>query len=46
MAILQVDNLSKSFGILKLFEGLNFSIEKGQKVGLIAPNGAGKTRAK
>ena len=43
MAILQVDNLSKSFGVLKLFEGLNFSIEKGQKVGLIAPNGAGKT---
>ena len=43
MAILQVDNLSKSFGILRLFEGLDFSIEKGQKVGLIAPNGAGKT---
>ncbi len=43
MAILQVDNLSKSFGVLELFRGLTFSLEEGQKVGLIAPNGAGKS---
>ena len=43
MAVLQVENLSKSFGILQLFEDLTFFIEEGQKVGLIAPNGAGKS---
>lgn len=43
MAILQVENLSKSFGILELFHDLSFVINKGQKVGLIAPNGSGKT---
>lgn len=43
MSLLQVDNLSKSFGVLELFSRLTFVIEKGQKIGLIAPNGAGKT---
>lgn len=43
MSLLQVDNLSKSFGVLELFSHLTFVIEKGQKIGLIAPNGAGKT---
>lgn len=43
MSLLQVEQLTKSFGVLELFEGLTFSIEKGQKIGLIAPNGAGKT---
>lgn len=43
MSLLQVDSLSKSFGVLELFRDLTFFIEKGQKIGLIAPNGAGKT---
>ncbi len=43
MSLLQVENLSKSFGVLELFSHLSFVIEKGQKIGLIAPNGAGKT---
>lgn len=43
MSIFQVDNLSKSFGVLELFSDLSFAIEKGQKVGLIAPNGTGKS---
>lgn len=43
MAILRVEDLSKSFGILELFSGLSFSINRGQKVGLIAPNGTGKS---
>lgn len=43
MAVLQVENLSKSFGALELFSGLTFFVEEGQKVGLIAPNGAGKS---
>ncbi|MDO5036413.1 MAG: ABC-F family ATP-binding cassette domain-containing protein [Porphyromonas sp.] len=43
MSLLQVDSISKSFGTLELFQDLTFTIEKGQKIGLIAPNGAGKT---
>lgn len=43
MSILQVEHLTKSFGPLELFGDLSFVINKGQKVGLIAPNGSGKT---
>lgn len=41
--MLQVDQLTKSFGDRVLFSDLSFSIERGQKVGLIAPNGTGKS---
>lgn len=41
--ILNISNLSKSFGDHLLFEGLNLSVEKGDIVGLIGANGAGKT---
>lgn len=41
--MLQVENLSKSFGELRLLEHVSFGIEDGEKVGLIAPNGSGKT---
>lgn len=41
--MLQVDKLTKSFGDRVLFEGLTFAIDRGQKIGLIAPNGSGKT---
>jgi ABC-type branched-subunit amino acid transport system ATPase component len=40
---LDVQNLTKSFGSLLLFENINFSIAEGQKVGLIAKNGTGKS---
>ena len=40
---LDVQNLTKSFGSLLLFEKINFSIAEGQKVGLIAKNGTGKS---
>lgn len=40
---LQVEDLTKSFGDLVLFENLSFGIDEGQKIGLIAPNGTGKT---
>ena len=40
---LQVDNLTKSFGDLALFENISFGIAEGQRIGLIAKNGTGKT---
>ena len=40
---LQVEGLSKSFGDLVLFDNLSFGIAEGQRVGLIAKNGTGKT---
>ncbi len=41
--ILDVQGLSKRFGARVLFSGLSFSIAEGQKVGLIARNGTGKS---
>lgn len=40
---LQVENLTKSFGDLVLFDNLSFGIGEGDRVGIIAKNGAGKT---
>ncbi len=40
---LDVQHLSKSFGSLVLFEDIVFSVAEGQKVGLIAKNGTGKS---
>ena len=40
---LQVENLTKSFGTLLLFENISFGLDEGDKVGLIAPNGSGKS---
>ena len=43
MALLEVKNLSISFGGLKAVDNFHINIEKGQPYGLIGPNGAGKT---
>jgi len=40
---LDVQNLTKSFGALVLFQDISFSIAEGQRVGLIAKNGTGKS---
>ncbi len=40
---LQVENLTKSFGDLVLFDKISFGIAQGQRIGLIAKNGSGKT---
>ncbi|WP_033147887.1 ribosomal protection-like ABC-F family protein [Prevotella sp. P6B1] len=40
---LDVQHLTKSFGSLVLFRDLSFSVAEGQKVGLIAKNGTGKS---
>lgn len=41
--VLMVEHLSKSFPSLPLFEDLNFSIKRGEKVAIIGNNGTGKT---
>ena len=43
MALLKVENLSKSFSGLKAFSNVDLEIKEGELVGLIGPNGAGKT---
>ncbi len=41
--VLKVSDLSKSFGKHKLFNNINFDIYRGDKIGVIGPNGIGKT---
>jgi ABC-type branched-subunit amino acid transport system ATPase component len=41
--VLEVRNLSKSFGGLKVVDQLCFSVARGERLALIGPNGAGKT---
>jgi ATP-binding cassette subfamily F protein 3 len=43
MSILTTQNLSLSFGDFDLFHGISVSIENRSKIGLIGPNGVGKT---
>ena len=40
---LQIENLTKSFGDLVLFEDLNMGVLQGDRIGLIAKNGTGKS---
>jgi ABC-type branched-subunit amino acid transport system ATPase component len=41
--MLRIDNLGKSFGGLRALDMLRLSVEPGQVLGLIGPNGSGKT---
>jgi neutral amino acid transport system ATP-binding protein len=43
MAILDISNVSKSFGGVKANVDISLSVEQGSIVGLIGPNGSGKT---
>ncbi|MFM2386747.1 MAG: hypothetical protein RL660_1504 [Bacteroidota bacterium] len=43
MHFLSAEDISKSYGVTKLFKKLRFNISKGDKVGLIARNGTGKS---
>ena len=43
--ILQLDDVRKSFGGLKAVDGLSFALARGDILGLIGPNGSGKTTA-
>lgn len=43
MAVVAVNNLSMDFGEQKLFDGMTFEIQEGDRIGLIGVNGCGKT---
>lgn len=43
MSILNFQNIAMGFADLELFHGVTFSVEKGDKIGLIGANGSGKT---
>ena len=43
MDILALDGVSKSFGALKVADGITFAVPEGQALGIIGPNGAGKS---
>lgn len=43
MALLQIKNLSKSFGELQVLRDINLEVEKGQVVVIIGPSGSGKS---
>jgi branched-chain amino acid transport system ATP-binding protein len=43
MTVLEVHDLSKSFGGLSVLSNVSFAVETGERVALIGPNGAGKT---
>lgn len=40
---LEVKNLKKSFGERRIFQQVNFTIQNGEKIALLGPNGCGKT---
>ena len=43
MTILNLNNISKNFGAIEALKDINFSLDKGQVVGLMGDNGAGKS---
>ena len=43
MSLLEVEDLHAAYGQVEVLEGIDFAVEKGQKVAILGPNGAGKT---
>src|SRR5262245_41321895 len=43
MSILTINNIAQSFGAFDVFTGLSANIPHGAKIGLVGPNGIGKT---
>jgi ATP-binding cassette, subfamily F, member 3 len=43
MSLLTVSSLTKSYGHIDIFSGLSFGVAKGARLGIVGPNGVGKT---
>ena len=43
MPVIQIKNVSKRFGTKSILSAINFSLNRGEAVGILGPNGAGKT---
>ncbi|MBQ8781641.1 MAG: amino acid ABC transporter ATP-binding protein [Oscillospiraceae bacterium] len=43
MAVLEVKNIAKSFGELKILKDISFNVEKGEVLSIIGPSGSGKS---
>ena len=43
MSLIIANTLSKSYGHVDIFSGLNFTIEHGSRMAIVGPNGVGKT---
>jgi ABC transport system ATP-binding/permease protein len=43
MSLISLQNISKTFGVRPLFQGLSVVISEGERIGLIGPNGSGKS---
>ena len=41
--VIEVKKLNKSYGSTKVLDNLSFEVEKGEILGLLGPNGSGKT---
>ncbi|MBN2509436.1 MAG: ABC-F family ATP-binding cassette domain-containing protein [Spirochaetales bacterium] len=41
--ILEIKNISKAFGPVRLIDGFSYSVKKGIRIGIVGPNGSGKT---
>ena len=41
--ILELDDISKRFGQLKVADAISFGVTEGEALGIVGPNGAGKT---
>ena len=43
MAILEIENMNKSFGNTQVLKDINFALEKGKVLSIIGSSGSGKT---